>query len=396
MEFKSLSDMDFKGKRVLLRADLNVPIHDGIVTDTIRIDRLKPTVDYLREAGAKVLVISHLGRPKGAPDPSLSLTCLLDILQERWGFAVKFANDSIGPEAQKMSETLQDGEVALLENIRFHKEETNNNFSFAKELAALGDIFVNDAFSAAHRSHASTEALAYILPSAAGFLMEAELTALTQALYKPEKPVMAVTGGSKVSTKLHVLYHLVERVDYLVLGGGMANTFLLAKEAEIGNSLCEPELIEEARKISIHARARGCEVILPIDVATVTKLEPNAEYEVVGATSIPADRSAVDLGPESIAYIKKRIGECKTLLWNGPLGVFEVKPFDTGTNALAEIVAEATASGKLKSIAGGGDTVAALENAGVADQFTYISTAGGAFLEWLEGKTLPGVAALCK
>lgn len=396
MSFKTLQDMDLNGKRVLLRADLNVPAQRGKVTDTTRIDRLKPTIDYLRDAGAKILVLSHFGRPEGEQTPSMSLAFLVGVLQERWGADIKFAPDCIGPKAEAVANALNNGEVAVLENLRFHKGEKTNDSAFVQALASLGDIYVNDAFSAAHRYHASTEGLAHVLPCAAGLLMETELNALEQALGSPEKPVAAIAGGSKISTKLSVLKNLVEKVDYLILGGGMANTFLLARGAEIGNSLCEKDMVGEARSIMKHAEDKGCEIVLPVDAVTVTEISPGGAFEIVSSSAIPADRMAIDAGPDSIEYIKERLLKCKTLVWNGPMGVFEIKPFDNGTNALAEIVAEATKSGDLKSIAGGGDTVAALENAGVADQFTYISTAGGAFLEWLEGKTLPGVAALSK
>ncbi|MCB1531482.1 MAG: phosphoglycerate kinase [Alphaproteobacteria bacterium] len=394
MRFTTLKDMDLSGKRVLLRADLNVPKQDGKVTDTTRIDRLKPTIDFLKDAGAKILILSHFGRPDGEQNSSLSLAFLVNVLQERWGTDIKFAPDCIGPKAQSVADSLGEGEIALLENLRFHKGEKANDKDFIYALAALGDIYVNDAFSAAHRAHASTEGLAHAMPCAAGLLMEAELNALEQALGNPEKPVAAITGGSKISTKLSVLKNLVEKVDYLILGGGMANTFLLAQGAEIGNSLCEKDMLNEAKSIMAHAKEKGCEIILPVDLVTVTEISPGAEAQVVSSSAVPADRMAIDAGPETIAHIKTRIENCKTVVWNGPMGVFEIKPFDAGTNALAQLVAAATQAGTLKSIAGGGDTVAALENAGVADQFTYISTAGGAFLEWLEGKTLPGVAAL--
>lgn len=396
MSFKTLKDMDLNNKHVLLRADLNVPAQRGNVTDTTRIDRLRPTIDYLRNAGAKILILSHFGRPEGEQTPSMSLAFLVNVLQERWGTNIKFAPDCIGPKAETVARSLEKGDVALLENLRFHKGEKANDKQFVEALASLGDIYVNDAFSAAHRAHASTEGLAHVLPCAAGLLMETELNALEQALGNPEKPVAAIAGGSKISTKLGVLKNLVEKVDYLILGGGMANTFLMAGGADIGNSLCEHEMLEEARAISAHAKSQGCEIVLPVDAVTVTEISPGTTSEILSTQNIPADRMAIDAGPETVEHITDCIKKCKTLVWNGPMGVFEIKPFDNGTNALAKIVASLTDDGALKSIAGGGDTVAALENAGVADKFSYISTAGGAFLEWLEGKTLPGVAALLK
>ena len=394
MSFNTLKNMDLKNKRVLLRADLNVPAQRGVVKDTTRIDRLKPTIDYLVKAGAKILILSHFGRPEGEQTPSMSLAFLSGTLQDRWGVNIKFAQDCIGPKAEAVSQSLENGQVALLENLRFHKGEKANDPKFAKALAALGDIYVNDAFSAAHRAHASTEGLAHLLPCAAGLLMEEELKALDQALGNPETPVAAIAGGSKISTKLSVLKNLVEKVDYLILGGGMANTFLKAGGADVGDSLCEDDMLEEARSITTHAKQHDCEIILPVDCVTVTELGPGAPFEIVSSQNIPQGRMAIDAGPDSIAHIEERINKCKTLVWNGPMGVFEIKPFDEGTNALAKIVAKRTQSGALKSIAGGGDTVSALENAGVIEDFSYISTAGGAFLEWLQGKTLPGVAAL--
>lgn len=395
MNFKTIRDFDLSGKRVLLRADLNVPARRGKVTDTTRIDRLKPTVDYLRGAGAKVLVLSHFGRPEGAQNPEMSLAFLLKTLEESWGCPVRFAPDCTGEKAEAVAGTLGAGEVALLENLRFHKGEEANDPHFTARLAALGDVYVNDAFSAAHRAHASTEGLARLLPSAAGFLMEAELKALDAALGNPQKPVAAIAGGSKISTKLSVLNNLVEKVDYLILGGGMANTFLHAQGADTGASLCEKDMAGEARAIMKNARDKGCEIILPADCVCVEELRAGAPHEITPAGQIPAGRMAVDIGPESVKIVRDILGRCKTLVWNGPMGVFEIQPFDEGTNALAREAARLTREGKLASIAGGGDTVSALENAGVCEDFTYVSTAGGAFLEWLEGRTLPGVAALC-
>ncbi len=394
MNFKSIKDMDVNGKTVLLRADLNVPTEGKKVTDGTRITRLKPTIDYLRDNGAKILVLSHFGRPDGEHDSGLSLAFLVHELQERWGADIRFAQDCIGEAAQECAAALQPGDIGLLENLRFHKGEKNNDPGFAQALADLGDIYVNDAFSCSHRAHASTEGIAHLLPTAAGLLMEEELQALDQALENPEKPLAAVAGGSKISTKLSVLYNLCEKVDFLILGGGMANTFLHAKGIDIGKSLCEKDMAEEAKKIMARAKETSCEIILPVDLVTVGALRENAEHDTVAAENIASDKMAIDAGPQSIQNIMDKVQGCKTIVWNGPLGVFEIKPFDEGTNALARAVAEKTKTGALVSIAGGGDTVAALENAGVVSDFSYISTAGGAFLEWLEGKSLPGVAAL--
>jgi phosphoglycerate kinase len=394
MNFKSIRDMDLKNKRVLLRADLNVPAKSGKVTDTTRIDRLKPTIDYLRKAGAKILILSHFGRPDGERNPQMSLAFLTPALEQSWGVGVKFAQDCIGPSAESLVNSLKAGEVGLLENLRFHKGEEENDKGFARELAKLGDIYVNDAFSAAHRAHASTEGIAHLLPAAAGLLMEEELNALDAALGNPQKPVAAITGGSKISTKLSVLNNLINKVDYLILGGAMATTFLYAKGAEVGGSMCEKDMADEARRILANAEKAGCTIVLPVDSITVTDIAPNASFQTVPADKIPEGNKAIDVGIKSREATTAVLKKCKTLVWNGPMGVFEIKPFDEGTNALAQEVAKLTKAKKLVSIAGGGDTVAALENAGVADEFTYISTAGGAFLEWLEGKTLPGVAAL--
>ncbi|MGQ0527719.1 MAG: phosphoglycerate kinase [Alphaproteobacteria bacterium] len=394
MRFKSLKDINLKNKRVLLRADLNVPAVHGRITDMTRIERLKPTIDYLRKEGAKTLVISHFGRPEGEQNPQMSLAFMLPALEKAWDTEVRFSPDCIGPKAMTLSQNLLVGEVALLENVRFYKGEEANDESFAKSLAVLGDIYINDAFSAAHRAHASTEGLAHMLPSAAGLLMEEELNALDQALGSPQKPVAAITGGSKISTKLAVLNNLVTKVDYLILGGGMANTFLYAKGADIGNSLCEKSMADEARKIIKIAEENSCEIILPIDSVVVSEISGKADIQTVSSLAIPSDKMAIDVGPQTLDYIGKKIDLCKTIVWNGPMGVFEIKPFDKGTNALAEIVAAKTSKGECVSVAGGGDTVAALENAGVTEKFTYISSAGGAFLEWLEGKRLPGITAL--
>lgn len=395
MTFKTINDFDLSGKTVLLRADLNVPVDDSkSVTDTTRIDRLKPTIDLLKETGAKTLILSHFGRPKGERKEEFSLSFLTPVLEKQWGVEVQFAEDCVGTPAQNLAANLENGQFGLLENLRFHAGEEKNDAEFAKQLASLGDIYINDAFSAAHRAHASTEGLAHLLPTGAGLLMEAELNALNDALENPQKPVVAIVGGAKISTKLSVLDNLVRKVDVLFLGGGMANTFLFAKGVEVGKSLCEKDMADEARKIMQTAKDSGCEIMLPTDRVIVSELKEGAEFSMCDLESMPADMEAVDVGPNSIEELREALENAKTALWNGPLGVFEIKPFDRGTNEAARVAAELTRNGHLISVAGGGDTVAALENAGVADDFTYISTAGGAFLEWLEGKTLPGVAAL--
>ena len=394
MDFQSLQNLELKGKRVLLRADLNVPAQRGKVTDTTRIDRLKPTLDYLRKAGAKTLILSHFGRPEGEQNPEMSLAFLVHTLEECWQIKIGFLPVCIGERAEKAAHAMQEGEVILLENVRFHKGEKANDPDFIAQLAALGDIYINDAFSAAHRAHASTEGLAHALPCAAGLLLEGELKALDLALGVPNRPVAAIAGGSKISSKINVLNNLVEKVDYLILGGGMANTFLNANGADVGSSLYEHDMAADARAIISNAERHDCQIILPSDCVASSEIKPHASFDIVPATHIPADKMAIDIGPESIAHICGVLETCKTLVWNGPMGVFEITPFDAGTNALAQAAAALTKSGQLTSIAGGGDTIAALENAGVCHEFSYISTAGGAFLEWLEGKTLPGIAAL--
>jgi phosphoglycerate kinase len=392
--FRTIDDLDVAGKRVLLRADLNVPVKDGQVTDATRIERLAPTIAALIEKGARVVVMSHFGRPKG-PDPSQSLRPLITPLSRAiGGRQVQFAADCVGPEAQLVVDALQSGEVALLENLRFHPEEERNDAGFAHRLAALGDVYVDDAFSAAHRAHASIEALAHLLPAAAGRNMQAELEALTAALERPQLPVLALVGGAKVSTKLDLLKFIVSKVDRLAIGGAMANTFLFAEGRPVGRSLCERDLADSARAILAQARERGCEIILPQDVVTAERLEPGVVTRTVGVNAVPATAMILDLGPQSVARIAAALDASKTLLWNGPVGAFEVKPFERATNAIAHKAAELTGAGKLRSVAGGGDTVAALNAAGLTDKLTYVSTAGGAFLEWLEGRTLPGVAAL--
>ena len=394
MTFKTIRDIDVRGKTVLLRADLNVPAAAGKVTDATRIDRLKPTIDYLAEHGAKILVMSHFGRPKGGPDPEFSLQFLVPVLKSHWGKEILFASDCIGAPAEALAVALKPGQIGLLENVRFHAGEEKNDAEFVKTLAKTGDLFVNDAFSSAHRAHASTEGLAHVLPTVAGFLMEAELKALNAALENPERPLVAIVGGAKISTKLELLGNLVEKADMLILGGGMANTFLWAQGIDLKASLCERDMADQARDIMTKAKMHGCDIILPIDGVWGERFEDNTAHGVCAVDAVPAGKMILDVGPETSAMLQQRLAYAKTIVWNGPLGAFEIKPFDQGTNALAHYVASQTKVGRIVSVAGGGDTVAALENAGVADQFTYVSSAGGAFLEWMEGKTLPGVAAL--
>jgi phosphoglycerate kinase len=392
--FRTLDSLDVAGKRVLLRADLNVPVKDGRVTDTTRIERLAPTIAALIGKGAKVVVMSHFGRPKG-PDPAQSLRPLLEPLSRAiGGRAVQFAADCVGPEAERVVAALKPGEVALLENLRFHPEEEKNDPGFAKQLAALGDLYVDDAFSAAHRAHASIAALAHLLPAAAGKNMQAELEALGAALEHPAHPVIALVGGAKVSTKLDLLQFMTAKVDRLAIGGAMANTFLFAQGRPVGRSLCEKDLADNARAILAEAEKRGCEVILPEDAVTAEKLEAGVVTRTVGVNAVPATAMILDIGPDSVARIAAALETSKTLVWNGPVGAFETKPFDRATVAIAKKVAELTKAGRLMSVAGGGDTVAALNAAGLTDDLSYVSTAGGAFLEWLEGRELPGVKAL--
>ncbi|MFC1673691.1 phosphoglycerate kinase [Pseudomonadota bacterium] len=392
--FKTIDDLDVAGKRVLVRADLNVPMQDGKPSDTTRIDRSAQTIKDLSAKGAKVVILSHFGRPKGQVVPEMTLKPVADAMASALGVNVAFASDTIGDSAKATIAAMNDGDVAMLENVRFHAEETDNDDGFATTLAGLADVYVNDAFSTAHRAHASTEALARKLPAAAGRLMQAELEALGGALGTPQKPVAAVVGGAKVSTKMEVLGNLSKKVDMIIIGGGMANTFLFAKGHDVGKSLCEKDMAPDALKIIEDAAANGCEIVLPVDLVVAAEFAAGAENKVVGLDDIPADMMALDIGPASVADVEQRLEGCKTLVWNGPFGAFEIAPFDNGTNAAAQAAARLTKAGSLLSVAGGGDTVAALAHAGAADDFSYISTAGGAFLEWIEGKTLPGVAAL--
>ncbi|GAB3441571.1 phosphoglycerate kinase [Insolitispirillum peregrinum] len=392
--FKTLDDIDVKGKRVVVRSDLNVPMKDGKVTDATRIERSAETIRELMEKGAKVVVVSHFGRPKGERVAEMSLKPVADALAVVLGKPVAFADDCVGPAAKTVVNALVDGEVAMLENLRYHKAEEKNDPDFARQLAELGDIYVNDAFSTAHRAHASTEAIAQLLPNAAGRLMQAELVALGKALEHPAKPVAAIVGGAKVSTKLDLLGNMVSKVDVLIIGGGMANTFLYAQGKDVGKSLCEKDMADTAREILAKAEAAGCTFILPTDAVIAGEFAANADNSVVSVDAVPADQMILDVGPASVEALKAKLTECKTLVWNGPLGAFEITPFDAATNAVAQAAAALTNTGALLTVAGGGDTVGALAHAGVVDQFSYVSTAGGAFLEWLEGKDLPGVAAL--
>ena len=395
-EFNTIDDLDVNGKTVLVRADLNVPMQDGKVSDTTRIDRLAPTLTELAKKGAKVVVLSHFGRPKNGPDAKNSLRNVLEALSAAVGQTVAFGEDCVGEKAKAAIDGVQPGAIVLLENTRFHAEEEKNDPAFAKRIADLGDLYVNDAFSAAHRAHASTEGVAQYLPAAAGRLMQAELEALTKALEKPERPVAAVVGGAKISTKLDLLGNLVKKVDMLALGGGMANTFLYAQGVDVGASLCEKDMADQARAIMETAKASNCELLLPKDFIVAKEFKAGAAHRAVPADGIGADEMALDVGPATVEFLGLKLQGAKTVVWNGPLGAFEIQPFDAGTNAVAGLVAERTSEGGLLSVAGGGDTVAALAHAGVEEKFTYISAAGGAFLEWLEGKDLPGVAALKK
>lgn len=394
MQFKSIDDLDVSGKRVLVRVDFNVPMRDGKISDPTRIERAMATLSDLTTAGAKVVVLSHFGRPKGQVVPDMSLAPVADALGDMADVPVAFASDCVGDIASTAINEAPAGSIIVLENVRFYPGEEKNDPGFAADLAANGDLYVNDAFSAAHRAHASTEGIARLLPAAAGRLMQAELEALSRALDAPTHPVIAVVGGAKISTKMAVLGHLAEKVDQIVIGGGMANTFLYANGVAVGKSLCEPDMADDARAVVAAAANVGCEIVLPLDAAVASEFAEGAPSEIVDLSDVPDDKMILDVGPKSIADLNARLANAKTVLWNGPLGAFEIKPFDNGTNAVAQEVASLTAAGKLISVAGGGDTVSALLNAGAADRFSYVSAAGGAFLEFIEGKTLPGVAAL--
>jgi phosphoglycerate kinase len=392
--FRTLEDLDCRGKRVLLRADLNVPLQDGAVTDATRIERLVPTIEALAKQGARIVVLSHFGRPRGRPDPAFSLQALVQPLSRAIGRPVAFAEDCIGEPARRVVAALRPGEVALLENLRFHPGEEANDPGFARALAELGDVYVDDAFSAAHRAHASIATLPRLLPAAAGLSMQAELEALAAALERPARPVLALVGGAKVSTKLDLLRFLIGKVEVLAIGGAMANTLLFARGVAVGRSLCERDMVAAARRLFEEARERGCRVLLPEDAVVAAALAPAAATRVVAIDQVPAEMMILDIGPGTVARFAAALEEARTLVWNGPLGAFETPPFDAGTTAVARKAAALTGEGRLLSVAGGGDTVAALARAGVEGALSYVSTAGGAFLEWLEGRELPGVAAL--
>lgn len=393
--FKTIDDItDIAGKRVLLRVDLNVPVKDGKVTDTTRIERVAPTIMELSGKGARVILLAHFGRPKGEIVPSMSLDSIAGVVESVLDHRVHFAADCIGEPANKAVDAMVDGDVLLLENTRFHAGEEKNDPDFAKALAANGDIFVNDAFSAAHRAHASTEGLAHLLPAYAGRTMQAELIALEKGLGRPARPVVAIVGGAKVSTKIDLLKNLVKKVDALVIGGGMANTFLAARGINVGKSLCEHDLAATVNEIEAEATAAGCALVLPVDGVVAREFKAGADSETVDVKAIPADAMMLDIGPKSIESVNAWISKADTLVWNGPLGAFEIPPFDAATVSAARHAAMRTDEGLLVSVAGGGDTVSALNHAGVLEDFTYVSTAGGAFLEWMEGKPLPGVDVL--
>ncbi|MDB5522890.1 MAG: Phosphoglycerate kinase [Rhizobium sp.] len=393
--FKTIDDLgDITGKRVLVRVDLNVPVKDGRVTDATRIERVAPTIGELADKGAKVILLAHFGRPKGGPEAEFSLGIVQPSVEAVLDRPVYFADDCIGQAAAQAVADLKDGGILMLENTRFHKGEEKNDPEFVKALAANGDLYVNDAFSAAHRAHASTEGLAHLLPAYAGRTMQAELEALEKGLGNPSRPVVAIVGGAKVSSKIDLLQNLVRKVDALVIGGGMANTFLAAQGIDVGKSLCEHDLAETARAIMAEAKSAGCAIVLPVDGVIAREFKAGAASETVAINAIPADAMVLDVGPQSVKTVNDWIATAETLVWNGPLGAFEIAPFDAATVAVARFAAEETRAGKLVSVAGGGDTVSALNHADVADDFSYVSTAGGAFLEWMEGKPLPGVEVL--
>ena len=393
-KLRKLADLDMNGKRILVRADLNVPMSGGKVTDATRIERFVPTLQLLQRQGAIVMVTSHLGRPKGKANPEMSLQPVAAALESLSGLPIVFVSSCVGDQAVAATRALQPGEVVILENVRFHKEEEANDSTFASQLAEHAELYVNDAFSAAHRAHASTHAISQFLPAYAGPSMVAELEALQAALEDPKRPVAALIGGAKVSSKIDVLQHLVSRMDKLIIGGGMANTFLLAQGKPIGKSLAEPELVDTARQIMQSAQEVGCEIVLPEDLVVATTFAANAPNQIVAANGTPDDQMILDVGPTAVQSYFSHLEACRTLLWNGPLGAFELEPFGVGTFEVARRAATLTQAGQLLTVAGGGDTVAALNVAGVTEKFSYVSTAGGAFLEWLEGKELPGVSVL--
>jgi phosphoglycerate kinase len=391
--FRTLDQADVKAKRVLLRVDLNVPIQDGKVSDATRIERMAPTILTVADRGGKVILLSHFGRPTG-PNPKDSLKPVAAEVARVIKRPVGFVDDCVGPKAEAAAQAMRPGDILCLENTRFHAGEEKNDPAFAAALARLGDIWVNDAFSVSHRAHASTEGLGHILPAYAGPAMEAELAAFSRVLDAPQRPLAAIVGGAKVSTKLALLGNLIPRVNVLIIGGGMANTFLAAQGKAVGRSLCEHELAGTARDILLQATARNCEIVLPVDAVTARKLAAHAPSQIVSVDQVGADEMILDIGPRTIEHGVSILGRVKTLVWNGPFGAFEVEPFDQGTVAIAEAAAELTAAGKIVSVAGGGDTVAALNAAGTTERMSYVSAAGGAFLEWLEGKPLPGVEVL--
>jgi phosphoglycerate kinase len=391
--FRTLDDADVRNKRVLIRVDLNVPMEDGTVSDDTRLRAAAPTIREVSDKGGKAILLSHFGRPKGR-DTKQSLNQVIAALADTIGKPVSIAPDTIGPDAEKAIAAMKPGDVLVLENTRFHAGEEKNAPDFVEALAKLGDLYVNDAFSVSHRAHASTEGIAHKLPSYAGRSLEKELDALSRVLESPERPVAAIVGGAKISTKLELLGNLQSKVQFLIIGGAMANTFLAAQGKAVGKSLAETDMLDTARKILADAKGKGCEIVLPVDAVVAQKFEANAPSRVVPVDAVGADDMILDIGPKSAEQVVSTLSRCKTLVWNGPFGAFEMEPFDLGTIKVAEAAAELTAAGKLVSVAGGGDTVAALNQAGAADRFSYVSTAGGAFLEWLEGKALPGVEVL--
>jgi phosphoglycerate kinase len=391
--FRTLDDADVRNKRVLIRVDLNVPMEDGAVSDDTRLRAAAPTIREVSDKGGKAILLSHFGRPKGR-DTKQSLNQVIAALADTIGKPVSLAPDTIGPDAEKAIAAMKAGDVLVLENTRFHAGEEKNEADFVEALSKLGDLYVNDAFSVSHRAHASTEGVAHKLPSYAGRSLQQELDALTRVLETPERPVAAIVGGAKISTKLELLGNLQSKVQFLVIGGAMANTFLAAQGKKVGKSLAETDMLDTARKILTEAKSKGCEIVLPVDAVVAQKFEANAPSRVVSVDAVGADDMILDIGPQSAERVVSTLSRCKTLVWNGPFGAFEMEPFDLGTIKVAEAAAELTAAGKLVSVAGGGDTVAALNQAGAADRFSYVSTAGGAFLEWLEGKALPGVEVL--
>ena len=394
MTLKKLNDYQLKGKRVLVRVDLNVPIENGKIADSSRIERILPTIREILDNGGKPILMSHFGRPKGLRDPLLSLEPMVPSLSKILGCAIKFSRNIVGPEALEKSKSLEGNEILLLENTRFHQEEEANELKFSEALSNLGDIYCNDAFSVAHRAHASTVGVAQFIPNCIGLLMSEELSILETVLGDPKRPVVAVVGGAKVSTKLDLLNNLINKVDHLVIGGGMANTFLYAQGNTIGKSLCEQPLKDKAVIILQEAKRKGCNIHIPHDAIISSVFEAHVPFQVVDTRNVPEDSLILDIGPSTCKKICQVFKECKTLIWNGPMGAFELPPFDNGTNITTACAAKLTLNGDLISVAGGGDTVSALKKAGVAKDFTYLSLAGGAFLEWMEGKKLPGISCL--